>query len=260
MEPEAAALYFFQDFVQMKKVTETSYLVVDCGGETVDIVAQKMIINGKGEIFIEELSPPERGDYGGFDVNKNFENLLQDIFSVSNEQFAGIKEKHSRYWLKMIWETFEMSKCSVLSGLDYKKSIIPIHRSIRHEVLKITGKTIEDLVAAYKKQPVDWDPDEDSIVLPYSTMHGLYNATLVQITAHANSILSKSSCRSITMVFLVGGFAESSLLYDEVRNGILRVHQSVKVVKTIAPALSVVKGAVIFGQNEGIIKSVGVKG
>jgi len=57
------------------------------------------------------------------------------------------------------------------------------------------------------------------------------------------------------MVLLVGGFAESSLLYGEVRDGIHHVHKSIEVKRSTLPVFSVVKGAVIFGQNKEIIRS-----
>ena len=248
-------MFCLQDVIQIKNVTEASYLVVDCGGGTIDIAAHKMMIKEKDEIFIEELSPPEGGDYGGFAVNQQFENMLQDIFSVSNEQFKCIKENCPRHWMKMVWKTFEESKCSIQPGKEHESVAIPIHKSIRDEVHKITEKSVQDLITAYKKQSVEWDSDEDGIVLPYSTIYNLYNPTLVKIITLVNSVLSRPSCRSITMVLLVGGFAESSLLYDEVRDGILRVHKSIEVKRSTMPVFSVVKGAVIFGQNKEIIRS-----
>ena len=257
-------MFCLQDVIQIKNVPEASYLVVDCGGGTIDIAAHKMIIKNKGikdkeEIFIEELSPPDGGDYGGFAVNQQFEHMLQDIFSVSNEQFDCIKEKCSRQWFEMVWKTFEESKCNIQPGKEHESISIPIHKSIREEVRRITEKSIEDLVNAYKKNSVEWDSDEDGIVLPYSTIYNLYNPILVQITSLINTVLSKPSCSSITMVLLVGGFAESSLLYDEVRDGILCVHNSadkpIEVKRSTLPIFSVVKGAVIFGQYKEIIRS-----
>ena len=255
LEPEAAALFCLQDVVKVKKITEASYLVIDCGGGTIDIAAHRMMIKDKGEIFIEELSPPAGGNYGGFAVNQQFEDMLQDIFSVSKEQFIGIKEKCSRYWMKMVWKTFEELKCSIQPGKEHESICIPIHKSIREEVQKVTEKSIEDLVAAYMKNTVEWDSNEDGVVLPYSTIYNLYKPTLFKITTLIKSILSKPSCRCITMVLLVGGFAESSLLYEEVRDSINQVHTSIEVKRSTTPIFSVVKGAVIFGQNKEIIRS-----
>jgi len=140
LEPEAAALFCLQDLIQLKKATEASYLVVDCGGGTIDIAAHKMEIKEKGEIFIEELSPPEGGDYGGFSVNQQFENMLQDIFSVSNEQFKSIKEKCSRQWVNMVWKTFEELKCSIQPGKEFETICIPIHKALEMKFIKSQRK------------------------------------------------------------------------------------------------------------------------
>lgn len=234
-------------------MTKASYLIVDCGGGTIDIAAHKMAIDGKGEILIEELAPPDGGDYGGFAVNKQFESMLQRIFGVSGTDFETIKEKHSRHWMKMVWTDFEESKCSIKSGDNTASITVVVHKSIRQEVEKITGKSIESLVEDYKEQEVEWD--DDSIVLLYSTICNLYQPAFTKITTLIDKVLS--NCGHIEMVLLVGGFAESSLLFDEVKESIARSrnYSSIDVKRIQQPVFSVAIGAVIFGQNKHVIKS-----
>jgi len=234
-------------------VTKANYLVVDCGGGTVDIAAHKMTIDEKGEILIEELTPPQGRNCGGFAVNKEFESMLQEIFGISNADFKSIKEKHSRHWMKMIWSDFEESKCSIKPGDETASITIAVHKSIRQEVKEVTGKSIESLVKDYKKQEIEWDDDDDCIILPYSTIYNLYKPALAIITTLIDGVLSKCGC--IEMVLLVGGFAESSLLFDEVKESIAWNYSSIDVKRIRQPVFSVAIGAVIFGQNKDVIKS-----
>ena len=234
-------------------MTKASYLVVDCGGGTVDIAAHKMTQDENGEILIEELAPPSGGDHGGFVVNERFESMLQEIFNVSKADFEAIKEKHSRKWIRMIWNDFENSKCEIKANDKTASITVAIHKSIRDEVKNITGISIDSLIKAYKKQEVEWDADEDSIVLPYSTICNLYDPVLRKIITLIGNVLSE--CGSIEMVLLVGGFAESSLLFDKVKESVEKKYSLIEVKRTTQPVFSVAMGAVTFGLNKDIIKS-----
>ena len=241
--------------MNVKRVTEASYLVVDCGGGTVDIAAHKMIVDGKGEITIDELAPPNGGDYGGFAVNEEFELMLKDIFGLSAADFKAVKEKHARQWMKMVWSDFEESKCRIEPGQTTASITIRIHKAIREEVKKITKKSIESLVEAYKKRDVEWDSEDEGIVLPYSTICSLFKPTLAKITNLIDSVLLQNQL--VTMVLLVGGFAESPLLFDEVKESIKKNLPALKleVKRSVQPVFSVAMGAVIFGLNKDVIKS-----
>ena len=254
LEPEAAALSCLQELINVKKVTEASYLVVDCGGGTIDIAAHKMDKDTSGEITIKELAPPSGGNYGGFSVNEKFESMLQDMFGVSDAQFKEIKQKNARRWMKMVWRDFEQSKCDVKPNETTASITVYIHKSICEEVKKLKGKSIESLVEAYKKMDVEWDEDS-GIVLPYSTICSLYGPTLTEITSLIDKVLSHSE--SIKMVLLVGGFAESALLYEEIMDSVKRKYsaRNLEVKRTHQPLFSVATGAVIFGLNKDIIKS-----
>jgi len=79
-EPEAAALFTQYDIlVSQQNITQTNYLVVDCGGGTVDIATQA-VIKQEGQMYIASLSSPEGGNCGGFAVNDQFEKLICGIY------------------------------------------------------------------------------------------------------------------------------------------------------------------------------------
>ena len=213
-----------------------------------------MVKNANGEITINELAPPSGGNCGGFAVNEKFESMLQDIFGVSDVKFKEIKQKHARQWMKMVWRDFEQSKCDVKPNETTASITIDIHKFICEEVKNLKGKSVESLVEAYKKMDVEWD-EENGIVLPYSTICSLYRPTLTEITNLIDKVLSHSE--NIKMVLLVGGFAESALLYEEIKDSCKRNYsaRNLEVKRTHQPVFSVATGAVIFGLNKDIIKS-----
>ena len=106
---------------------------------------------------------------------------------------------------------------------------------------------------AFKKKDVKWDEEDNSIVLPYSTICSLYRPTLANITSLIDNVLSQ--CSNVEMVLLVGGFAESSLLFDKAKESVAQRKSSIEAKQTPQPVFSVVTGAVTFGVNKDVIKS-----
>ena len=133
------------------------YLVVDCGGGTVDMAAHKLTKSADGKITIEEIHQAHGGPHGGFAVNTEFEKLLKSLFQLSNEDMDKIKKLHSRPWSKLVYEDFEGNKCSDQVTTEITTEI---HKNILEEVKAITGKNIEELVAQYKDHEVEWDKDK----------------------------------------------------------------------------------------------------
>ena len=231
---------------------------MDCGGGTVDITANKMIIDKKGEMIIEEMTPTRGGNHGGFAVNEQFESMLRDLFGISPSRFKMIKEKHARQWMKLIWSDFETSKNSVRAGDTTATISIAIHRNIRNEVKKVTGCSIESLVKGFKKNDVWWDEDEDSIVLSYSTICSLYHPALAKIIYSIHDVLLR--CNNVEMVFLVGGFSESSLLVDKIKESLAQRMPPIEVKQSSLPMFSVAIGAILCeGLTAGGIQSLQMK-
>ena len=101
MEPEAAALHCIlqKDLLLTPQIVK-SYLIVDCGGGTIDIVAHKMTKNDSGEISIEELVCPYGNSSGGFEVNYEFEQLFCELCNLSVQDMDEIKKNTQNYGIK----------------------------------------------------------------------------------------------------------------------------------------------------------------
>ena len=248
-EPEAAALFCQYDILEQQHLYdyERSYLVVDCGGGTVDIAAHK-ITREKGKIpIIEELAPPSGDECGGFAVNDQFELLLQKVLKISMDTFLKLKDNCSVKWNNMINNDFEKNKLHFgPNNLGSLSIIIP--RIIRKEIYILTGRSIEDLVHSYNNKDVEWDEDEDAMILRYPAVLQLFYPVLDKIYSLIDNLLTRQDCQCITVVLMVGGFANSKLLFENIKTRLNKYYPHVEIFCSSDPTFSVVKGAVLTAQ------------
>ena len=92
LEPEAAAMFCQQQILDMHHKNASNeltchYLVVDCGGGTVDIAAHKLTKTSDGKVSIEEIHQAHGGPHGGFVVNDEFEKMLEKLFQLTERRF-----------------------------------------------------------------------------------------------------------------------------------------------------------------------------
>ena len=208
------------------------------------MAAHKLIKNLDGKISIEEIHKVHGGLYGGFGVNDEFENLLKGVFQFSSEEMNKLKTKYSRQWFKFIHEDFEYSKCCTTSD----EITLIISKTITKYVEEKTHKTMEQLVGEYKYHKIQWfnDEEEESLVLPVSTLKALYLPVISHITNAIGEVLKKPECKIIEQILLVGGFAESDFLFHEVE----RAFSGLKVKRSAIPSISVLQGAIIYGLHQ----------
>lgn len=252
LEPEAAALSCQDEILKieatqgdMAKNITLCYLVVDCGGGTIDMAAHKLTKTSDGKISIEEIHQAHGGSFGGYTVNDEFENLLKGLFEFSSEELMELKTKHSRQWVRFVYENFEYSK---YSNTEDEVTIVMPKVLVKY-VQEKTNKSMEELADKYKRHKVNWYDDEESLVLPFSTLNALYTSVICQITEAVDQVLKKPECQVIEQILLVGGFAESNLLFHEIE----RCFSSLKVKRSAAPSISVLQGAVLFGLHQNMI-------
>ena len=226
-----------------------SYLIVDCGGGTIDIVAHQMTKNKNGEISIEELAPPHGSSSGGFEINNELEKLICELCNLSIQDMDEIKTKYSKEWNRII-DTFELAKTCV----DPNEALvanITLPKKICKYIEQKSGKTMEQLTKEYKSHKVQWDDDDEVLVLPYTTMYSLFQPVISRISVVIKTVLRKLECSKVTEIILVGGFATNRLLYQEISS----IFPTITVRQNNDPLIAVLKGAVQYGIHRKLIKS-----
>ena len=255
MEPEAAAIFCEKEILAVKKgyIDITDYLIVDCGGGTVDIAAHRLS-KDNGNISIEELASPKGGASGGFSVNHLFEKMLWKLFTITDqEQIDEIKTTYAREWTKLVSKDFEGAKHSFEANETHQEFFITIPEKLCRAIESITKMTMTNLTTSYTEYNVTWDDEENALVLDYFTMSRLFQPVVSEIIAWIEQSLRRPECHNIQTVLLVGGFANSSYLFEEVKDAF--VSRDITVLKSSLPLLSVLKGAVLFAQKREVIKS-----
>ena len=227
---------------------------MDCGGGTVDIAAHRLSKEDDRNISIEELAPPRGGASGGFSVNHLFEEMLLKLFTITDqEQIDEIKMTYAREWTKLISKEFEEAKHSFEANGTHQEFSIIMPEKLSRAIESIAKMTMTDLTNSYKEYNLTWDEEENALVLDYPTMARLFQPVVSEIIAWVEQSLTRPECRSIQTILLVGGFANSSFLFEEVKNEF--ASRDIIVLKSSAPLLSVLKGAVLFAQKRDVIKS-----
>ncbi|CAK8698570.1 unnamed protein product [Clavelina lepadiformis] len=244
LEPEAASIFCRKSrFTQLQNpmnddvtVEDTltigsQYMVVDCGGGTVDVTIHE-VLGGAG---LKEVEAASGDAMGSVSVDREFENLLKKIFG---EKFIStFQRKRPIGWVDMMiaWESRKRSttpdRTSPLNvALPF--SFIDLHRKIR-------GFSVETAIRNLSDSNIKWSP-QGMLRISSSLMQDLFAPTLNAITTHVTSHLNKT----ISHIFLVGGFVDSPMLQRAVRNA---VGNRVKVIIPPDASLTILKGAVLFG-------------
>ena len=249
LEPEAAAIHYIQDAVSPEQ--SKSYLLVDCGGGTIDIVVHQMLRKGDGDISIVELVAPQGSSSGSFDVNHQFENLLCKVFKLRPEDLQEVKKQFSKQWDKMIYDEFEAAKQLTDPDSPHLEGVIEINDKLKRHFEEKLNKNMKELVTNYKDHEIVWNDKTDTFILPYATMYSLFQPAISRITFLIKEVLQKAECAEVDEIVLVGGFAINELLYQQIKSSF----PSKKLEFRMDVRVAVLKGAIKYGVNTKQIKS-----
>ncbi|KAH3823317.1 hypothetical protein DPMN_125116 [Dreissena polymorpha] len=147
--------------------------------------------------------------------------------------------------LNQLQEDFEKNKLTLIPIAGIIQ--LPTPKSVRE---RITNKQIEFKPNA----PITYNSQHDRLEVTrlfvreklFETPCALINATILKVLKEQTDI---------KIVVLVGGFAESDIVQEDVRSKIQETYPEVKVVVPTSPFRAVLTGAVLFGHNPAIFKS-----
>ncbi|XP_078668932.1 heat shock 70 kDa protein 12A-like [Branchiostoma floridae x Branchiostoma belcheri] len=220
------------------------YMVVDCGGGTVDLTVHQLEEEPQGGL--KELHKASGGPYGSIGVDEAFERLLHNIFgSDFIEQF---KRKRPAGWVDLL-VAFEARK---RAASPYKTN--PLNVSLPFSFIdyfkKTKGSSVEAAIRKSGYKYIKWS-SQGMLRMSPEAMRELFLPTLSKIVGQVITVLQKPDVAGIKYLFLVGGFSESPLLQHELRAA---VGQSVRVMIPQDVGLSILKGAVLFGLDPAVIR------
>ncbi|KAM6997804.1 heat shock 70 kDa protein 12A isoform 3-T3 [Tautogolabrus adspersus] len=219
------------------------YVVVDCGGGTVDLTVHQIRLP---EGHLKELYKASGGPYGSIGIDYEFEKLLCKIFGQDFiDQF---KIKRPAAWVDLMI-AFESRKRAAAPdrtnplNINLPFSFIDYYKKFRgHSVEHALRKSNVDFVKWSSQGMLRMNPD---------AMNSLFKPTIDHIIQHLTELFEKPEVNDIKFLFLVGGFAESPLLQQAVQN-MLQGRSRIIIPHDVG--LTILKGAVLFGLDPSIIK------
>ncbi|XP_026017348.1 heat shock 70 kDa protein 12A-like isoform X2 [Astatotilapia calliptera] len=242
LEPEAASVWCKKlpadgfktennSRVTFEQASGTQYIVVDCGGGTIDITVHEVLEGGA----LKELHKASGNDLGGQTVDKKFKEFLREIFSDS--LWDAYEKEHPAELQKMMYEI------SVLKENDDDVEIsCPYNLAEMAKEKQKMEKFFESL------RGVSWN--QGAIKISKQKVRSFFAESLNGITKSLREILKKDF--RIEYILLVGGYARSLILRQHITN---QFGGQYKVLCPSHPQEAIMKGAVLFGRNPALVAS-----
>ncbi|XP_048860114.1 heat shock 70 kDa protein 12A-like [Brienomyrus brachyistius] len=244
LEPEAASVWCKQlpseGFVAeggsedtLEQKSGTQYIVVDCGGGTIDITVHEVLEGG----YLKELQKASGGDMGGETVKEKFKSFLRDIFLQIWDEYV---REYPAELQKMMYD-FSVQK-SVGEDKDIYISC-PYYLSCLAQKEQELSSYFENV------EGVLWF--DGSIKITYKKLQSFFEESVNSIVSEIRAIVSTPEI-SIDYILLVGGYASCKYLQKEIR---MEFGRRCRILCPIDAQMAVAKGAVLFGNNLKIVAS-----
>ncbi|XP_015254625.1 PREDICTED: heat shock 70 kDa protein 12A-like [Cyprinodon variegatus] len=242
LEPEAASVWCkklpFDGFItqnhnrsSLDQTPGTQYIVVDCGGGTIDITVHEVLGGGA----LKELHKASGNDLGGQNVDRKFKEFLREIFSDG------------------VWDEYEENYPSEVQKMMYDftrlKQVdedVQITCQFNLGTLAQKKKAVEEFFEGV--EGVSWD--DGSIRISRDKLRSLFEESLQGIAESLREILKQDF--SIEFILLVGGYAQSQILRQHITD---QFGDQCKVLCPLRAQEAIVNGAVQFGKNPEVLAS-----
>ncbi|XP_050433690.1 heat shock 70 kDa protein 12A-like isoform X2 [Adelges cooleyi] len=270
LEPEAAAVYcrnirlkntkilstnwlvdaYETDYCVLNEVNEgCSYMVVDCGGGTVDITVHQ-VFRTINRLPISKLQKPSAGVCGSLSVDIEFVKLLCALFGFGF--MSDFKLQRPAAYMELL-QRFEEVKKTVSSKVRAPIVIRPPYAFIEH-YMKYSEKDVSDAVKDYGCDAIQWNELDGVFVLDYLAVEPLFLPSFACISEQISVIANDD--QKVTHMFLVGGYAQSLWLQEKI---VERFSDRIKIILPDQAAVSVLQGAVMCELNRSDIPAYRAK-
>ncbi|XP_022179791.1 heat shock 70 kDa protein 12A-like [Myzus persicae] len=260
LEPEAAAVHcrsarlkntkvlskityqdtYETDYCVLNEIGEgCNYLVVNCGGGTVDVTIHQ-VCRTVNRLPISKLHKPSAGVCGSLSVDIEFVKLLCALFGFGF--MSDFKLQRPAAYMELL-QRFEEAKKSVSSKVRAPIVIRPPYAFIEH-YLKYSDKDVSDAVRDYGSDAIVWNELDGVFILHYLAIEPLFLPSFACISEQINSIVNED--QKVTHMFLVGGYSQSLWLQEKITE---RFSDRLKIILPDMAFVSVLRGAVMYDLN-----------
>uniref|UniRef100_K1QA88 Heat shock 70 kDa protein 12A n=1 Tax=Magallana gigas TaxID=29159 RepID=K1QA88_MAGGI len=211
-------------------------------GGTVDVSVQETTDTGKMKSIYEVCGGP----WGGTIVDQQFIQFL--IKLVGADVFTEFKTE-SRFEYLELMRILEIKKSKLITTLKYK---IPVRMpTALFEILEEhTGCGISEIIV---NSPFadSISSLQDKISFDASLFRSFFRSSIQDIISHLRSVLEDPVFKDLLGIVVVGGYADSRLVIDSLKDSFPRK----RIIVPNKAGLAVAKGAVLFGHDPDVICS-----
>eukprot|EP00045_Choanoeca_perplexa_P003477 m.31382 g.31382 ORF g.31382 m.31382 type:complete len:370 (+) comp12066_c0_seq1:2-1111(+) len=218
LEPEAASRSVLKQ-IDASIEPHERYMIVDCGGGTVDLVTHELQEDGG----VKEVAVGSGGCCGGSYVDQAYLDYLSERFGFF-DQFKRTKQQHY-YKLLANWE---MTKINFTGQSDHSTDI-----DLPPGFLRVAEEHLDD---------DEVDSLAEGFEIPVEDMRGFFDGVVDKIMELAKLQLGESG--AVHKIIFVGGFARSKYLQQRAKAELETVET--RVIIPPSPASAVLKGAVLL--------------
>ena len=207
---------------------ELRYIVVDCGGAGTNVTVNAL---NMATSKISEIQTASGGPWGGAEIAQKVLKLIR----------RGIGEDVARRVDDCFWLEFERSKLGSLKlPEEGNKAIVELPMAL-FQALAAAGV----LKKPTKVKGIEYRAKRMAFVIERDLIMECYSEVVDNIVRHVKGLLQRVD--NIHCILVVGGLAGCSLIPTRMK----AAFQTSKchVICPINPAMSVVKGSVMYGQN-----------
>ncbi|XP_072300204.1 heat shock 70 kDa protein 12A-like [Eucyclogobius newberryi] len=245
LEPEAASVWckqlpskgFIRDSRTVKLSVGLQYIVVDCGGGTIDITVHEVLEGGA----LKELHKASGNDKGGQRVDRKLIQCMREFFC------DGLWEEYERQHPKQA-QMFVEDLMYFKQGQQNSYYKLQMHNKFKQMVQRKEKCQAEGSSLFKSMEGLSWDGDK--LEISEEKMKSFFHETLVHITDGLTEILNKRY--DIKNILLVGGLSSSHILCDHVRR---EFSDQAEVLCPKHPQEAILKGAVMFGRDQSVIRT-----
>ncbi|XP_032424327.1 heat shock 70 kDa protein 12A-like [Xiphophorus hellerii] len=242
LEPEAASIWckklpsdgFISENHNEESLDQsvgTQYIVVDCGGGTIDITVHEVLGGGA----LKELHKVSGNDLGGQTVDRKFKQFLREIFPEG------------------VWDQFEQNSPSAAQKIMYEFTYLKqVDKDVQISCPFTLGSLIKEKsdTENFVQSELGASWDGDFIKISRDKMRSFYDESLKGITENLEEIFNCGL--NIKYILLVGGYAQSQILQQHITD---QFGQQCKVLCPFRAQEAIMRGAVEFGRNPNVVAS-----
>ncbi|CAG8630288.1 10726_t:CDS:2 [Paraglomus brasilianum] len=232
-EPEAAAIYCMRVLKEHNLNAGSTFLVVDCGGGTVDLTTRTLLADNKLSEITERT-----GDFcGSTYVDREFIKYIASVVGKSAVRI--LEEKHYTSLQYMIQQFCARIKFEFDGDSDkFNAKDFDIEEICPVLMQYVQGEEKE------RMEEAEW-----MIELDYETVKSFFDPIVDRVLQLIKAQLEKS--RATSAIFLVGGFSDSMYLLQRIRSEFSSKIGTIAV--PAEPIAAVIRGAVYYGLDMGTV-------